>query len=185
MSWAACCSNKQMQDMFFGESSQAMFRAAAAGRREAGCQWCYEHVQMFVVGKSLVWICDNCKGMSEACEKCTQPVRSAMIRKDNYKTCSHCFLKNWKKLEKAKIEYTTRERSLTALEKDLEKVTNFREQAAKGGLLRPFLFLVSLPPVSRLQVAINLGWTFVGTARMGDAHAEAWEILNKKDQGLR
>jgi hypothetical protein len=46
MSWAACCSNKQMQDLFFGESNQAMFKAAAAGRREAGCQWCYEHVQV-------------------------------------------------------------------------------------------------------------------------------------------
>jgi hypothetical protein len=46
MSWAACCSNKQMQDLFFGESNQAMFRQAAAGRREAGCQWCYEHVQV-------------------------------------------------------------------------------------------------------------------------------------------
>jgi hypothetical protein len=74
MSWAACCSNKQMQDMFFGESSGAMFRDAAKGRREACCQWCYEAVQMFVVGKSLVWICDNCKGTCEACEKCGQPV---------------------------------------------------------------------------------------------------------------
>jgi len=46
MAWAACCSNKQMQDLFFGESNQAMFKAAAAGRREAGCQWCYEHVQV-------------------------------------------------------------------------------------------------------------------------------------------
>eukprot|EP00961_Rhodomonas_salina_P303898 3941403-Rhodomonas_salina.9 len=46
MSWAACCSNKQMQDMFFGESSGAMFRDAAKGRREAACQWCYETVQV-------------------------------------------------------------------------------------------------------------------------------------------
>jgi hypothetical protein len=48
MAWAACCSNKQMQDLFFGESNQAMFKAAAAGRREAGCQWCYEHVQVLL-----------------------------------------------------------------------------------------------------------------------------------------
>lgn len=208
-----------------------MFKAAAAGRREAGCQWCYEHVQvlyvppgmmrasrspplsvltsqlrlllrsvflcgtnwlsrcrasqMFVVGKSLVWICDNCKGMCEACEKCTQPVRQAMIRKDNYKTCSMCFHKNWKKLEKEKTDHVLAQRPLTTLEKDLEKVSEFRALAAKGGLLRPFLFLVSLPPVSRLQIAINLGWTFVGTALFGDSHAEAWEIVNKKDVGLR
>ena len=37
-----------MQDLFFGESNQAMFKAAAAGRREAGCQWCYEHVQVLL-----------------------------------------------------------------------------------------------------------------------------------------
>eukprot|EP00960_Hanusia_phi_P066439 766398-Hanusia_phi.AAC.1 len=46
MSWAACCSNKQMQDMFFGESNSAMYRDAAKGRREAACQWCFEHVQV-------------------------------------------------------------------------------------------------------------------------------------------
>ena len=96
MSWAACCSNKQMQDMFFGESSSMMFRDAAKGRREAPCQWCFEQVQMFVVGKSLIWICDNCKGVSEACEKCGTPVRQQTIRKDNYKTCSMCFRKDFK-----------------------------------------------------------------------------------------
>jgi len=210
-----------MQDLFFGESNQAMFKAAAAGRREAGCQWCFEHVQvllpdlaipnvfspalpwrlydpqpfwiflipfraqMFVVGKSLVWICDNCKGMCDACEKCTQPVRQALIRKDNFKTCSMCFHKNWKKMEKEKTDHVQAQRPLTLLEKDLEKVSEFRTLAAKGGLLRPFLFLVSLPPVGRLQIAINLGWTFVGSALFGDSHAETWEILNKKDVGLR
>jgi hypothetical protein len=96
MSWAACCSNKQMQDMFFGESSSMMFRDAAKGRREAPCQWCFEQVQMFVVGKSLIWVCDNCKGISEACEKCGTPVRQQTIRKDNYKTCSMCFKKDFK-----------------------------------------------------------------------------------------
>jgi hypothetical protein len=96
MSWAACCSNKQMQDMFFGESSSMMFRDAAKGRREAPCQWCFEQVQMFVVGKSLIWVCDNCKGVSEACEKCGTPVRQQTIRKDNYKTCSMCFKKDFK-----------------------------------------------------------------------------------------
>jgi hypothetical protein len=38
MSWAACCANKQMQDMFFGESSNMMYKDAAKGRREASCQ---------------------------------------------------------------------------------------------------------------------------------------------------
>ena len=44
-------------------------------------------------------------------------------------------------------------RPLTALEKDLEKVTNFRDAAEKGGLLRPFLYLVSLPPVDFFVLA--------------------------------
>jgi hypothetical protein len=43
------------------------------------------------------------------------------------------------------------------LQKDLEKVSNQRENAAKDGLIRPFLLLVSLSPVARLQIAINLG----------------------------
>jgi len=32
-------------------------------------------------------------------------VRQSIIRKDNFKNCSMCFLKNWKKLEKAKHDY--------------------------------------------------------------------------------
>jgi hypothetical protein len=51
---------------------------------------------MFVVGKSLIWVCDNCKGVSDACEKCGTPVRQQTIRKDNYKTCSMCFKKDFK-----------------------------------------------------------------------------------------
>ena len=88
-------------------------------------------------------------------------------------------------MEKAKTDYVQTQRPLTTLEKDLEKVSDFRASASKAGLLRPFLYLVSLPPVGRLQIAINLGWTLVGTATMGDSHAESWDILNKKDLGLR
>jgi len=174
-----------MQDMFFGESSQGMFKDAAKGRREAGCQWCFEHVQMFSLGKSLVWVCDNCKGLCEPCEKCGNPVKQGILRKDNFKGCSICFLKNFKKMEKAKVDHVIKTRTMIELEKDLEKVTNFREEAGKGGLIRPFLFLVSLSPVARLQIAINLGFTLIGAAQMGDSHAEAWEILSRKDLGLR
>jgi len=74
---------------------------------------------------------------------------------------------------------------MLALQKDLEKISDVRELAAKAGLLRPFLYLVALPPVARLQIAINLGWTFVGSTVMGDAHAEAWEIISRRDLGLR
>ena len=74
---------------------------------------------------------------------------------------------------------------MLALQKDLEKISDVRELAAKAGLLRPFLYIVALPPVARLQIAINLGWTFVGSTVMGDAHAEAWEILSRRDLGLR
>ena len=50
-------------------------------------------------------------------------------------------------------------RPLTALEKDLEKVTNFRDAAEKGGLLRPFLYLVSLPPVDFFLIFFSISYT--------------------------
>lgn len=171
--------------MVFGQSNSSMYRDAAKGRREASCQWCYELVQMFVIGKSVTWVCCNCKGVSDACEKCGQPVRQQTIRKDNFKTCSICFLKNFKKVEKTKTNLMTKPRTLSQLQKDLEKVTQFRSDAAKAGMIRPFLYLVSLPQVSRLQIAINLGWTFLVEACLGDAHAEAWEIIARKGLGLR
>lgn len=55
------------------------------------------------------------------------------------------------------------------LQKDLEKVSSQRENAAKDGLIRPFLYLVSLSPVARLQVAINLGYIFIGSRIMPEA----------------
>mmetsp|Transcript_41842 Transcript_41842/g.81821 ORF Transcript_41842/g.81821 Transcript_41842/m.81821 type:complete len:432 (-) Transcript_41842:44-1339(-) len=185
MSWAACCANKQMQDLVFGGSDTSMYRDAAKGRREASCQWCFELVQMFVIGKSVTWICCNCKGVSDACEKCGQPVRSATIRKDNFKTCSICFLKNFKKVEKQKIAIISAPRTLAQLQKELEKDSVPRANAAKAGMLRPFLLLVSLPPVARMQIAINLGWTFIVDACLGDAHAEAWDVIARKGLGLR
>ncbi len=140
---------------------------------------------MFVVGKSVTWVCDNCKGISDACEKCGQPVRQQTIRKDNFKTCSICYLKNFKKVEKQKNAIVSRQRTLSELQKDLEKVTVFRTNASKAGMLRPFLYLVSLPPVQRLQIAINLGWTLIVEASFGDAHAESWDIISRKGLGLR
>jgi hypothetical protein len=140
---------------------------------------------MFVVGKSVTWVCDNCKGISDACEKCGQPVRQQVIRKDNFKTCAICFLKNFKKVEKQKVGIVSKHRTLGELQKDLEKVTVFRTNSAKAGMLRPFLYLVSLPPVQRLQIAINLGWTIIVEASFGDSHAESWDIISRKGLGLR
>lgn len=96
-----------------------------------------------------------------------------------------CFKKDFKKLEKTKVQYITTTRTLQQLRKDLEKVSSQRENAAKDGLIRPFLYLVALSPVARLQIAINLGWTFIGDGLMGDSHAEAWDILSRKSLGLR
>ena len=62
------------------------------------------------------------------------------------------------KLEKTKVQYITTKRTLKQLKQDLEKTSNQRENAAKDGLLRPFLYLVALSPVARLQAAINLGY---------------------------
>jgi len=45
------------------------------------------------------------QGHERGLRKMHQPVRQSIIRKDNFKNCSMCFLKNWKKLEKAKHDY--------------------------------------------------------------------------------
>ena len=71
--------------------------------------------------------------------------------------CTPCLNIN-QKLEKSKVQYITSSRTMHQLQKDLEKVSSQRENAAKDGLIRPFLYLVSLSPVARLQVAINLGF---------------------------
>ena len=62
--------------------------------------------------------------------------------------CAPCLNMN-QKLEKSKVQYITSSRTMHQLQKDLEKVSSQRENAAKDGLIRP---------VARLQVAINLGF---------------------------
>ena len=79
----------------------------------------------------------------------------------------------------------------------------FKEKALKEGMIRPFLVLVSMRPSKRNRISNELGWSSIPSALFGayllsvflliifflfsagDAHAEAWEIVNQNYNGLQ
>ncbi len=61
----------------------------------------------------------------------------------------------------------------------------FKDVAVDQGMVRPFFCLVSMRPSKRNRVANELGWSCVPSVLFGDAHAEAWEIINANHSGLQ
>lgn len=55
-----------------------------------------------------------------------------------------------------------------------------KKAALKAGMIRPFLFLVSMHPAQRNRMSNLLGWSLVADPTFGDAHKEAWEIIQAR-----
>jgi hypothetical protein len=60
-----------------------------------------------------------------------------------------------------------------------------RQQAAKAGLLRPSVLLVSMTPSVRALLAVQLGLSPPNQTYFGDPHEEAWQIPSQKERGLQ
>ncbi len=67
----------------------------------------------------------------------------------------------------------------------LSRSSEFSERARKSGVVRPFLYLVSMDPMMRNQVASQLGWSLYSQKYFGDPHAEAWDILHADGKGIQ
>jgi hypothetical protein len=82
----------------------------------------------------------------------------------------------------------------------LSIVIILRKMAYDVGMIRPFLFLVSMHPVTRQvllhliwskliplykQIADQLGIDLIGSKSPGDAHWESWTLISKKYRGIQ
>jgi len=67
---------------------------------------------------------------------------------------------------------------------ELERNSTFKAKAFEEGMIRPFLYLVSMHPISRNHIADTLGVKIFGIPDAGDAHAEAWYIINHNIKGI-
>lgn len=67
----------------------------------------------------------------------------------------------------------------------LERDSEEKRKAHEAGLIRPFLFLATMHPVQRLRWAKALKVPILDLARYGDAHLEAFWILDFDRKGLQ
>jgi Protein kinase domain len=68
---------------------------------------------------------------------------------------------------------------------ELAKPSRWKDRAMELGYIRPFLMLVSMHPLVRLTVANSLGVDIISKIWYGDAHHEAWDIINLDKKGMR
>ena len=67
---------------------------------------------------------------------------------------------------------------------EMTRISPERQQALQLGLIRPFLFLVSMHPAGRYSIALALEIDFLNTVEFGNPHSEAMLILMKPKQGI-
>ncbi len=173
-----CCARKEAQDLFFGANARSSMADAAKGSREANCPWCFELSCFYTVGRSLIWVCDYCKGMCEPDEGNTALIRRDPLKANNEKSGYH-LPKVFKSLQSKKHTMFGRAHTRAQTLEDLARSSPQRELAAAAGVLRPFMILVSMPVVTRAQLAITLGFSLITEPIFGKPHEEAWEILNR------
>jgi hypothetical protein len=94
------------------------------------------------------------------------------------------YLEKWLLMQARKDIMVKQPRTEELVRKEMAKESQFRELAAKSGMIRPFLILVAMPAFFRNKVANFLGWTLFTQPYFGDAHEEAWVILSKDMSGM-
>ena len=62
--------------------------------------------------------------------------------------------------------------------KELERESKYKENAHLYGLIRPFLFLISMHPLTRVSLASKLSIKLWKYEEFGDSHFESWQILS-------
>ena len=58
-----------------------------------------------------------------------------------------------------------------------EKSSEYKEKARKEGMIRPFLLLVSMPPIMRNKLANLVGISLLAESFFGDPHHEAFHVI--------
>eukprot|EP01114_Cavostelium_apophysatum_P023800 TRINITY_DN9080_c0_g1_i1.p1 TRINITY_DN9080_c0_g1~~TRINITY_DN9080_c0_g1_i1.p1 ORF type:complete len:631 (-),score=120.24 TRINITY_DN9080_c0_g1_i1:17-1909(-) len=155
---------------------------------ERHCSWCFVKAEHELVKKRLVqsdiYSCTNCEGSTAICGLCTKGMSRL-----NWFLCAVCFktVSSWHKAheqqKEAAAKYLQGGQDSERYWMSLDSVHKAR--AYELGMIRPFLFLVSMAPDDRLQVAIDLGFTYAGQVMYGDPHQEAIEIIVKDRSGLQ
>mmetsp|Transcript_39410 Transcript_39410/g.93300 ORF Transcript_39410/g.93300 Transcript_39410/m.93300 type:complete len:446 (-) Transcript_39410:173-1510(-) len=180
-----CCQPREKMDekvakAMYGE----MADQAPRKKKEAFCSWCYEWCVHYYIKENTCWLCDACKGRTAESPKCSDNMARLEGTGTSKPVCAKS-LPNWEEVCEKKKKTLSKTRNVTKIRYEMTRESPFRHTAQKEGMLRPFLYLVSMSSHHRALLAIQLGWSPFAESSFGDAHEEAWAILNKKGLGLR
>jgi hypothetical protein len=151
---------------------------------QAHCSWCYEFTTHFFIKDKDHWLCDACKGRTAEAPRCSDAMARLETSNKRNAVCAKT-LPNWEEILEKKKKAFCKQWNVTKIRYELTRESPTRHQAAKEGLVRPFLYLASMSAPHRALLAIQLGWCPFVEESFGDAHEEAWQILAKKHLGLR
>jgi hypothetical protein len=158
--------------------------------KKGWCSWCFERTthsleQVNSVRRD-VYICDDCLQTTLLCTKCKEAMTRGGPGWDDNR-CSKCRneITDWNKQKAKRDRIFSRELSTENIIQELERSTDFRNRAYESGMIRPFLLLVSMEPAMRNQLAASLGWSLVNQKYFGNAHEEAWDIINTSAKGIQ
>jgi hypothetical protein len=156
-----------------------------SGLRSASCSWCLAEARHDLVSRGLLFRstfrCLSCQNPTSECRTC----HKAMARGAEA-TCASCSIQeSWESLREKKVKAMAETTwSVSMGTQQMARNSQEKKTAWEAGLIRPFLFLVSMRPALRGQVSAVLGVPLLGTPDLGDAHREALAILMGTSGGL-
>ena len=86
----------------------------------------------------------------------------------------------WQQILARKRQVLAEDRTVNQVKYEMTRESATRQLAAKAGMLRPFVLLVSMTPSLRALLAVQLGLSPLSQPSFGDPHEEAWQILSHK-----
>jgi len=165
----------------YGDMADA---GAPRKKKEAMCSWCFEHAVHYFIKETSTWLCDACKGRTAESPKAQDCMARLEGAGKGVAVCAKAS-SDWETLMERKKQAFMKPRSNTKIRYEMTRESPQRHLAQKEGLIRPFLYLVSMTPQHRALLAIQLGWCPIAQEGFGDPHEEAWQILNKSGMGVR
>lgn len=154
------------------------------------CSWCFHHgvhtlEQKHPLGRD-VYSCDACLARTLQCRKCVAGMARGGVGWDD-EQCASCAhdVDSWEGTAERVKQVFAEQADREHVVRELSRWSEERQRALESGMLRPFLFLVSMDTATRNQVASALGWTNYTQEYFGDAHKEAWDIIHADAKGIQ
>jgi len=178
-----CCSARSKTKT--GSTIRNAHEGEGKNWRDAFCSWCYEETVHYHITQTQSWLCDACKGRTTE-SPLSNDCMARLEGKGRRIVCAKAQpLQHWQQILARKRQILAEDRTVDQVKYEMTRDSPTRQQAAKAGVLRPFVLLVSMSPSLRALLAVQLGISPFSQPSFGDPHEEAWQILSHKQFGLQ